>query len=166
MNTDNKYLGKEVYTLLEPLVKKKGMINSVQEFHNIINVLFHDIEAKYYDVLHESMWQSLPVVVKIFMDVILKNELLQLDGIKMLDIGCGTGLCTDLVLKTVLGSYIKHVDLLDTSFEMLKQCEKRAAKWSVSKRFIHGSVANLADEQYDMIMLSSVLHHIPDLSCF
>jgi SAM-dependent methyltransferase len=78
--------------------------------------------------------------------------------------GCGTGLAADSVLKSPIGPMVRSIDLLDTSNAMLRRAQERAGKWAVKVRQFHGLLDDLpADQQYDMIVTSSVLHHVPDL---
>jgi len=154
----------EHFKSLIPLIEKKSNITDPAKFHAAVNVIFHDIESKDYDALHEEMWDSLGV----------QYELLSADiapfftgrsGLKLLDIGCGTGLATDMLLKTAAGSKITEISLLDTSANMLELARKRAASWGKKINAIEGTVDKAAGG-YDIILISSVLHHIPDLAGF
>ena len=108
------------YESLRPLIQKVGSSLDPKAFQEKVNVVFHDIESQHYDALHEDMWDSL----------LQQFQLLSEDGIQhldsnkkysLLDIGCGTGLSTELLLQTELGKYIDRVTLLDTSPKMLEQ---------------------------------------------
>ena len=154
----------DAFKALEPLIAKKSNIRDAREFHSIVNVVFHDHEAKYYDSLHAEMWQNLPreydlLVNDTFPYLSNKNPL------KLLDIGCGTGLATQLLLNTSLGSAIHEVHLLDTSSVMLAEAKKRAKSWNKKINIIHGDVTAVTGT-YDIIIFSSVLHHIPELEDF
>ena len=88
------------------------------------------------------------------------------DRLRLLDVGCGTGLGTALLLETPLGRRIARVELLDTSAEMLERCRRRAAGWKVEHTLRQGTLDALDDGTYDLVLASSVLHHIPDLGLF
>jgi 2-polyprenyl-3-methyl-5-hydroxy-6-metoxy-1,4-benzoquinol methylase len=82
----------------------------------------------------------------------------------VLDVGCGTGLSSELLLQTDLSRLICHIDLLDTSEPMLAKVRDRAQKWGVPHATILGTIDAIPpSSQYDLIMACSVLHHIPDL---
>lgn len=148
---------------LIPLMEAKSQIRDVNKFHSSINVIFHDIESRYYDVLHAEMWNSLQVV---FSELL--NPLKQKIGdkkIKVLDIGCGTGLSSQLLINTKLGQNISDITFLDTSKMMLEQCKKRFCNIKVKTNFIEGDISNIKTK-YDLVITNSVLHHIPDLKLF
>lgn len=152
------------YDSLIPLIKKTGSSLSPKAFQEVINVVFHDIESKHYDALHRDMWGSL----------LQQFELLAKDTVphlgerrklSLLDIGCGTGLSSELLLKTELGNHIDRVTLLDTSSKMLEQAESKAKSWGKEIETKNLMLHEL-EGSYDIILMSSVLHHIPDLSSF
>jgi len=149
---------------LIPLIHKKSNLTDPGEFHSLINVVFHDREAKYYDKLHAEMWQSLPQQYQLFINDIT-NHLPGKNGWCLLDVGCGTGLATQMLLNTGLKDCISEVHLLDTSSTMLKEAQKRSKKWNKKIKTIHGDIGTITG-QYDFVVISSVLHHIPDLHAF
>ena len=150
---------------LRALIAAKKSTLSPSEFQKTINVVFHDVEAAVYDRLHAEMWQSLtPVVDKLSLDVLRVRP--GHGSLALADVGCGTGLATTLFLNGPLGARIAHVDLLDTSTEMLARCKDRAASWAKSTAFFHGGIECLPDRSTDVIVVSSVLHHIPDIAAF
>ena len=85
------------YQRIQAVLDRNGNRCSPEEFRQIVNVVFHRYESSQYDELHRSMWESLPVVF----------DLLAAAGIpdlkshaQLLDVGCGTGLSTTLLLNT------------------------------------------------------------------
>src|SRR5207248_9961668 len=52
--------------------------------------------------------------------------------------------------------------------EMLQQAKGRAETWKVKTKILHGTAESLASRtrKYDIIVICSVLHHIPDLTSF
>lgn len=149
---------------LLPLMREKSDITDPQKFQSAINVIFHDHEAKYYDSLHNEMWESLPQQYELVAEDVspyLHNR----SDLKLLDIGCGTGLATELLLNTAIGKKISEVHLLDTSNKMLSRALKRSAGWKKNVKAINGDIYGL-NGCYDVILVSSVLHHIPDLANF
>lgn len=149
---------------LTPLVKKTGSPLNVHDFQSRINIVFHDYEAAHYDDLHVDMWESLQeqidLLVRDFFSKYKPSRTLQL-----LDVGCGTGLSTQKLLNTQLGEYVESVVLLDTSPKMLEQAQKKAANWNKPYRLINGTT-DMLTEKFDVIIVCSVLHHIPDLNAF
>ncbi|GAA4328248.1 hypothetical protein GCM10023149_32180 [Mucilaginibacter gynuensis] len=152
------------YQSLTPLIQKKGIITDPEEFHAIVNVVFHDQEAQYYDSLHTEMWQSLPRQYALLADD-LKAYFTSRKNLTLLDIGCGTGLATELLLNTIAGQSIANVHLLDTSAVMLGKARYRAKAWHKNIDVTFGDI-KAVNGTYDIILVSSVMHHIPDLKAF
>jgi 2-polyprenyl-3-methyl-5-hydroxy-6-metoxy-1,4-benzoquinol methylase len=147
-------------------MERHGVRCSAEKFHDAVNVTFHNFEAEVYDQEHSNMWQSLPREFnRLANDCAAVAE--DLGELHVLDIGCGTGLATDCLLKSALGARIKSVSLLDTSRTMLNQATLRAQKWKVSVTVNEGLVHSLpSGKRYSLIVTCSVLHHVPDLSDF
>ncbi len=55
------------------------------------------------------------------------------------------------------------VKFIDTSAEMMKRCQTRAAKWQIPAEYINGQIDELDDESVDLVITCSVLHHLPQL---
>jgi len=138
---------------------------SVVEFHAAVNVAFHRFESEHYDELHQDMWRSLPKQIHLLAEDCLEAG--APERIHMLDIGCGTGLATDSLLKSPLGERIENIDLLDTSAAMLARAQARRQGWGRPGEAIEGLVESLVGrKRYNLIITSSVLHHVPDLASF
>lgn len=76
---------------------------------------------------------------------------------KMLDIGCGTGNHLQYLSK-----YINNGIGIDISKEMIDVASKKEIP---NVKFIHSSVENLSDSEFDLItLLFQVVNHIHDLS--
>jgi SAM-dependent methyltransferase len=146
---------------------RHGVRCSAEEFHRSVNVLFHDFESAIYDREHRDMWESLPRQFELLVGDWLLYDPHAPGEIRLLDIGCGTGLASDCLLKTVIGSRIKTIDLLDTSRSMLRQASRRASGWKAPSVCHEGLLNALPPgKQYELIVACSVLHHVPDLPEF
>jgi ubiquinone/menaquinone biosynthesis C-methylase UbiE len=147
------------------ICSRHGVQCSAVDFHAAVNVAFHRFESEHYDELHQDMWRSLPRQVHLLAEDCLGAG--APERIRMLDIGCGTGLATDSLLKTPLGASIENIDLLDTSAEMLSRAQARRQGWNKPGEAIEALVENLVGrKRYNLIITSSVLHHVPDLASF
>ncbi len=153
-----------VNTLI-PLIKKSGSKLSPSAFQHIVNVVFHDIEAQHYDAIHSEMWESLQEQFDFLANDVLASGKEHGKNLRLLDIGSGTGLSTELLLNTKLGKIIGDIGLLDTSPNMLALAEKRIQKLNKNYTLYNSDVTDI-DEKFDIIIVCSVLHHIPDLPAF
>jgi 2-polyprenyl-3-methyl-5-hydroxy-6-metoxy-1,4-benzoquinol methylase len=154
------------YKSILPLVKLKSSLADHEKFHREVNKTFHNIEAVYYDAIHREMWQNLPAQINLLIsDLSAHQSAIGSGPLSLLDIGCGTGLATDLLLQTPVAKQIDRITLLDTSSVMLSYALKRSRSWKREVRTFEGEIAEL-DGQFDLIIISSVLHHIPDLGSF
>ncbi len=138
-----------------------------EEFHAAVNETFHFHESQVYDREHSDMWNSLPSEVGLLADDVLSACNSLGSKLSLLDIGCGTGLAWSSILKSRLGSRITSVDVLDSSAPMLEKSQARAASMNMKLTTYRGYIDSLpADKRYDIIITSSVLHHVPDLQSF
>jgi len=152
---------------LRPIMEKYGTTLPPDQFQKLLNIIFHRHEAKVYDVIHKSMWDSLPRQFALLTDDLRRQKPALPERITMLDVGCGTGLASDLLLRTAIGPRIGHIDLLDTSTEMTRCCALRACSWGVGHSFFTGTMESLpANKSCDLVVACSLLHHLPDLKTF
>lgn len=156
----------DVFKSLIPLFEQKSNVDSIKDFHEKVNLTFHNIEAKYYDKIHSEMWINLPeqmerIIDRIFAWFDKKN----IQKIKVLDLGCGTGLASQLLMNSLVGRKIASIFLLDPSHAMLERAKKRSLKWNIPVNLRCGYIEDV-DEKFDLIITSSVLHHIPNIPQF
>jgi len=157
----------QAHSIIRGIMDRRGVRCSLEEFHRSVNVLFHNFESEIYDREHRDMWESLPRQFDLLVGDWLQCGALAPAEIRLLDIGCGTGLASDCLLKTVIGGRIKTIDLLDTSRSMLRQASARASGWKAPAACHEGLLNALPPgSQYEFIVTCSVLHHVPDLPEF
>ena len=146
------------------ICRRHGIQCSASELQAAVNVAFHRFESEHYDDLHQNMWRSLPAQIHLLAEDCLDGAP---ESIRLLDIGCGTGLATDCLLRSSLAPRIESVDLLDTSTAMLASAQIRRRGWGKPGEAIEGLVESLVGRKhYNLIVTCSVLHHVPDLASF
>lgn len=123
----------------------------------LANKNVHSKEAEYYDLIHTEIFNS-------YEQKRVNNKLSHiLDGFgknaRILEIGAGTG---NLTQKLVQKGF-KNITCIDISSEMLKIMKRKINSENISTivtdvdYFLHKNKFN-----YDIILISSVLHHLPD----
>jgi len=153
------------YTSFLPLLKKTGSTLTPDKFHERINIVFHDFEADYYDEMHHDMKESLQQQIDLLVSDLFVSNPPSSKNLILLDVGCGTGLSTQILLNSELGDYINTISLLDSSPKMLLKAEEKAANWNKKYTLINGYVSDIK-QTFDVVIICSVLHHIPDLQTF
>lgn len=146
-------------------MQRKGCSLSPEQFQERVNVIFHDHEAHLYDEMHADMKHSLQEQVDLLVNDLLKTNNVTGKKLNVLDVGCGTGLSTEFLLNTDLNPQINRVTLLDTSEKMLQYAEQKAKTWNREYRIENGNIADIK-EKFDVVLVCSVLHHIPNLKAF
>jgi 2-polyprenyl-3-methyl-5-hydroxy-6-metoxy-1,4-benzoquinol methylase len=164
-SSTNSFIADPLLPVME-IMRRHGVTCTPEQFHAAVNVTFHNFEAEEYDALHRDMWESVPPQIELLIQdcaPVFRDR----DKLTVLDIGCGTGLASDSVLRSSLGPKIGSVDLLDTSTVMLGHAKERSRTWGVPVQSFEGIIESLpTDKQYDLIITCSVLHHVPDLLSF
>lgn len=153
------------YSKLLPLMKKKGCMLSPEQFQNKVNIVFHDHEAIHYDSMHSDMKNSLQQQIDLLISDLFKDPNCIKKKFKVLDIGCGTGLSTEYLLNSKLEPFIEHITLLDSSKKMLELAEKKAITWNKKFTLLNSYVSKIHGK-FDLVLICSVLHHIPNLENF
>jgi SAM-dependent methyltransferase len=150
---------------LRPIMEAAGVSLDAAAFHTAVNSIFHGCGAPSYDKLHADMWESLPQQLQLLASDFLGLYPPPNPKMSALDLGCGTGLATELILQSRLGAFIRQVDLVDPSQEMLDVAAMRESILAVRHRMIRGTIHNLpARARYDVILACCVLQHVPELS--
>jgi len=152
---------------LLPLMRSKGVRISAAQFHSVVNTTFHSFEADVYDDVHRGMWGSLMPQFELLSSDALRNGRDIPASLIAVDVGCGTGLSAEFLLRTHLGARVSKLYLVDTSPAMLRRAAGRAAGWRVPVECVEGTLQDLTLDRCDLIVMCSVLHHVPDLAgCF
>jgi len=156
----------DVFQSLIPLFEQKSNVDSIKDFHEKVNLTFHNIEAKYYDKIHAEMWINLPEQMERMIDrVFAWFDKQNIQKIKVLDLGCGTGLASQLLINSLVGRKIASIFLLDPSHAMLQKAKQRSMKWNMPVNSSCGYIEDV-EEKFDLIITSSVMHHIPNIPQF
>jgi 2-polyprenyl-3-methyl-5-hydroxy-6-metoxy-1,4-benzoquinol methylase len=134
-----------------------------QELANKIiqaNIELHQKSAQYYDQIHPEIFNKSE---QNLIENILAQALAEIkqDKVKVLDLGAGTG---NITLKLLENEKVESVVAVDLSKEMLDELDKKAG--TNPKLKIANKPADLFlmddESKYDLITISSVLHHLPD----
>jgi len=134
-----------------------------QELKNKIiqaNIELHQKEAKFYDQIHPEIFcKSEQKLISNVLEEVLAE--IKHDKIRVLDLGAGTG---NITLKLLAEEKVDSVVAVDLSKEMLDELEKKAKANPKLKIANKPADLFLADdeEKYDLVTISSVLHHLPD----
>jgi len=124
------------------------------------NLDLHKIEAEFYDKVHPEIFNKSEQKLT---QQILAKALAEIDSklIKVLDVGTGTG---NIALKMINNNKIDRVIGLDLSKEMLEKLGQKI-KPDAPLSLVNNDLDSFLkenNEQFDLITISSVLHHLPD----
>lgn len=132
----------------------------------MLNRLFYDIEAERYDADHpeviegDARWWSAraPELLRT-----LRSQLTPHIPVRILDVGCGTGFVSSLLL-----AHLRANDLVvgvDQSEGMLRRARTKLDDGAAGRvRLVRGDVARLhfRSASFDLLTVNSVLHHCFD----
>ncbi len=124
------------------------------------NIELHQKEARFYDRIHPEIFcKSEQNLIKNTLNQALAE--IKQDKIKALDMGAGTG---NITLKLLENKKVESIVAVDLSKEMLDELDKKAGTNPKLKIANKPADIFLMDDEakYDLITISSVLHHLPD----
>ncbi len=129
-----------------------------------INEIYHDWEAKYYLERHPEIFKQERNNWQKFASKFFTSERAK----RILDVGCGTGF-----VPQVIGRYLTKDDEFfcsDISSDMLETAKDNLSKNGYINKFyfLKGSIEelNFEPESLDIVIINSVLHHLPDIEIF
>ena len=126
------------------------------------NKEFYDKENKknFIDGSPHLKHKEIKNLLKITIDGICNYNKKFSSQLKVLDLGSGNGEITKFFLEN--DAFITAVDISEVQLNILKQ---NCSKYSNRIRLLVGDLnqdLNIIDEYYDIILFSSILHHIPN----
>jgi ubiquinone/menaquinone biosynthesis C-methylase UbiE len=86
----------------------------------------------------------------------------RVDGLRVLEIGCGRGVGTEIILRRFVAA---HVTALDLDPDMVRRARRRLARYGPERvKLFVGDVAaiNAPDEAFDAVFDFGIIHHVPD----
>lgn len=123
--------------------------------------------ARSYDAVNRDLWCSLPAPFQLLAGDFLREYPPPNHRMGALDIGCGTGLSSELLLSTRLGAFVRQLDLVDPAQEWLQVCATRQSLLAIRHRLICGWIESLpVRAHYDVIVAAGVLRQVNDLREF
>lgn len=136
----------------------------LDDFVAAVSNAYHEAEAPFYDSLHPEIFEQVPPVFASFLSSVRPH--LSGGKLRAVDIGCGTGFASELLLQE-LGPQIDSLVCADISAAMLEQCRRRLRN-QPKVSFVPGGIEALSQESsgFDLVLTCSTLHHILRLESF
>ncbi|KAL6261754.1 hypothetical protein P5V15_006843 [Pogonomyrmex californicus] len=97
----------------------------------------------------------------------VQNPDLPLEGIKIVDIGCGGGILSESLAR--IGAQVTGIDVEPKAIDVAKQHAKLDPNISKRVNYIHTTVEEFSQEQketYDAVVTSEVVEHVADPELF
>ncbi len=152
---------------LLPVMEAHRVQVSPAAFHSAVKIAFFESSAESYEEVSQNFALSLPEQFQRLASDYLSQYAPASNKMTALDVGCGAGLSSEILLQTRFGAFVRQVDLLDPSQQMLDVCGARESLRAIRHRPIRGTIQDLpARSHYDLILAGCVLQHIPELPEF
>ena len=155
-------LKSDPYAVLKPIQRRYGSTGSPSDFFWAVNDAFHTAEAGQYDEIHAGMFLGQEDIWRRLFALLPDRPL------RMLDIGAGTGLVGEYLSKLAPRA-ISHLTLLEPNDAMIARAKARAATWQhmpMEVEIVQGTIDAVAGRSFDVITVSSVMHHIVEIDKF
>ncbi|HVW66380.1 MAG TPA: class I SAM-dependent methyltransferase [Candidatus Peribacteraceae bacterium] len=132
-----------------------------------VNELFHDLEGEEYQDVHPEIFER---EKRRWIALLLQYAPLKKDtSVTLLDVGAGTGFVGSIVLPLIQGEDSTLI-CADISQEMLDVSREKltpiAGKTALRFLKMKDEMIDLPDASVDVVMMNSVLHHVPDYRRF
>jgi 2-polyprenyl-6-hydroxyphenyl methylase/3-demethylubiquinone-9 3-methyltransferase len=109
--------------------------------------------------LHQLNALRSPFVIK---QVLAHTKQTTLDGLRILDIGCGAGLLSEQMAKC--GACVTGVDIAEKNINIARQ---HALSEGLEIDYLHGSIEDLdTDQDFDVVLNMEVVEHVANLPLF
>ena len=109
--------------------------------------------------LHQLNALRTPFVIK---QVLAHTKQTTLDGLRILDIGCGAGLLSEQMAKC--GACVTGVDIAEKNINIARQ---HALSEGLEIDYLHGSIEDLdTDQDFDVVLNMEVVEHVANLPLF
>ncbi len=152
---------------LEPIMAAHRVKLDAAGFRAAVRRVLEAGGARSYDAVNRDLWCSLPAPFQLLAGDFLREYPPPNHRMGALDIGCATGLSSELLLSTRLGAFVRHLDLVDPAQELLRVCATRQSLLTIRHRLICGWIESLpARSRYDVIVAAGVLRQVDDLREF
>lgn len=139
----------ELLSPFEPTTTSENLIE-------ILNCIFHEYEAKYYDSKHPEIFQRLNGIWQEMLIISATDTKLNI-----LDFGCGTGFAAEQYLKSKTNPH-SRITCFDPSAAMLNKCESRLRSQfpTADIQFTNDLNAIKQIAPFDLILTNAVMHHL------
>lgn len=154
------------YSHLASYLTSVGATLPPLEFIGVVSNLYHDFEAASYNNRHPEIFKS--VTIRQWRKMLQRIEHTLPAKVAVLDLGCGTGFASMIVLDALSPQRIQLLVGADPSVEMLKKSRSTLGSTAYMNEFVCGFIEafHQSDARFDLIITNSVVHHVFDLSRF
>lgn len=147
------------YEPLRLVAAKYGSTCPPDRFYWEVNDAFHTAEASLYDDVHAGMFLGAEPMWQRLLDHLPDRKL------DILDVGCGTGLVGEYLFR-LAPQKAGTLAMLDPNAAMLERATQRSRNWPIAIETVQGDISAVAGRQFDLITISSVMHHVVEIAPF
>lgn len=160
--TQQSAVAADPYSVLAPIQRRFGSSCSPKEFYWAVNDAFHTAEAGEYDDIHAGMFLGQEDIWRRLFALLPDRPL------RMIDIGAGTGLVGEYLSKLAPDA-VSHLTLLEPNDAMIERARARSAGWThlpMEVEIVKGTIDAVKGRSFDIVTVSSVMHHIVEIDLF